>query len=336
MKLDLGPLFAYNARMPFASAPRHPAGLFSVLAASLTLLCSQSAQAQTITATVRAFGDRTGNALNLPLGGSECEENVDITFRLENVPTDQPVLDIYWGTDCNLGTNRTNTTTENCFKIASQSINGNTGQVMVDISAVALECEDETATRTLFFLAVASEGAGGDVLPYGKLDFKIDTQPPSPPTAVSGGMGESTIPVEWESTASDVNEFIVYWDPADTDCSSELLVPGEPVDATNLSKKGDISTGARTTTISGAVAVGESTTVGVVAVDAAGNESVLSNVDCIVGINTVGWPELHAAQGGKLGDTCSVASMTRGHAMTLSMWAMLVLLVGLRAARRLS
>lgn len=287
---------------------------------------------------VLALGDRENVVLTVPINAKECEGNVDITFRLTGVPTNQPTMDIYYGQNCQNSVNRlgSGSTPTTCTFVRNIEIRGASGLLEFDVSVQELDCAaGSTADRQVFFLPVSTTQGGDEVAVFGEQIMKIDTQPPNPPTEVMGGVGEATVPVTWTFTGTDVNEFFVYWDPNDTDCTSALLVPGQPLDSTGLGLgRVKASASARRTSISDALEVGQQASVAVVAVDLAGNESVLSNVDCIEGVSTTSWLELHRAQGGRTGDTCSVTPWNVRHAATPLMWLSVIALLIARARRR--
>jgi hypothetical protein len=133
-----------------------------------------------------------------------------------------------------------------------------------------------------------------------------------------------------------VNEFIVYWDPADTTCSSDLLVAGEPVDPSSLNMKDGISKGAKSTTVDNAVGVGESAAVGVVAVDPAGNESVLSNTACLTGVPTNGFWDEYMASGGMAKSGCSVTRLSRTHVAQWLLMGLALFALWVRARKGLT
>lgn len=314
-----------------------PLRLFVVLACLVvpwvSLPGAASAQTTTFSAALRNIEGRNDTRLTTPLNIRECTEDVEITVRLSAIPT-AAVLDVYYGVDCQISTNRLSTsTTKQCEPVTSVAITNAGGFQDVTFNISNLKCT-ETSTRKLFFLPVASEGAGGDITNGVTLDVMIDATAPSAPTSVEGGEGESAIPVSWMFTGTDVNEFIVYWDDDDTTCASMKLMAGdEDLEDLGLRSK-TVNQSTRDTLLSNAVDVGQSATVGIVAVDLAGNASPLSATACITGVPTTGWLDLHEAQGGKTGNTCSVAVMNRAHGSMFVLWAMLMAVLGLRATRR--
>jgi hypothetical protein len=318
------------------------------------LLCALSfiplgASAQTdtsstgVTVEILEFGDRSSVSVSSqPLSIDECEADIGITFRISGLPTTEPVLAVYSGTNCQTANARlgTNGSSMTCEEVTHMDVtNASSSRVEITINATLLGCEGEVfEDLTLFFMRLPSATSGEDATAWGVIEIPIDTKAPPAPTEVSDdGEGESAIPVDWTFEGTDVNRFYVCWDPASEGCASSVLVAGADVDPSNPAIECDTATASqRSTTLSGAAAIGQEVAVAVIAEDLAKNRSVLSNIGCVTGVETTGWLDLHKAQGGETGNTCSVAAMNRGHLWTLAVWAMLIAVLALRATRRVS
>jgi hypothetical protein len=206
------------------------------------------------------------------------------------------------------------------------------------------ECADRSSTPTLWFLAVDSSGGTEAVNAdqYGTLDLEIDTDPPEPPTRVAGGRGENEIPVSWSVGSNMVESFEIYVDsgngmapvsdgsvepapePTDDDGGSEnepaagttnsmcgtgaLRAGASADDVTSLRKKSEGSPTATETTLSSSVINGDSAAVAVVAIDAAGNRSGLSEVACVFVVPTRGIKDLYEEKYGEMPQGCPCAA----------------------------
>lgn len=299
---------------------------------------AQTTCTPSFTKVITEFGGRTtANYSTLPINIDECIDNpITIDIQFTSLPTSEATLTVWEGSDCFNSTARIGTT-KTCDLLTEMDI-PTSGSGPLSISMADLACMvglDEN--QTLYFLPLANKDAATEVTNCDTLTIKIDTVAPAAPTNVQGGSGESSVNVSWTSAGDDTEEFIIYYDPDDTTCASPLLVAGSEVDPAGLrsvrASKGGTS---KSITIGSVLAVGESAAVGVVAVDIAGNESVLSTTACLAKVETTSWLDLHEAQGGKTGNTCSVAALSDAHLSMLALWSMLIALLSLRAARRIS
>lgn len=254
-----------------------------------------------------------------PLGVEECTPPAaTLTFEVDNIPSDKGRIDIYYGSECN-AMDRDDTTTPRCTFV--QDVEATSQQDLeVKIDAGKL-CDKEDPT--LWFLAVNSSQVGEDVgQGYDDILVPIDLSAPAAPDNVEGGAGEKAIPVSWDIGTGDPEKFVVYIDDqassggGDTDggtssdgkCSSSRLAAGTAAK--------DIPKGVRTKTIDEGTATGidldsgdirgKLAAVGVVAVDQAGNESVLSEIACVEVVPTEGFWERYEKEGGNADEGCSV------------------------------
>ncbi len=164
------------------------------------------------------------NVMSLrPLNKKECDSHVKLSFLIENLPGSNvnPAYIELWvgpsGTDCNVATRNTNTNGMQCMSVASKQIAKTDKTISSFEVTTAGLCGDSTnrfeGTRTLYFLGVNSLDSNEVATVFSTYGLLIDQQPPAAPTGVSGGVGDTEIPINWSSTSSDVNHFELVWDP---------------------------------------------------------------------------------------------------------------------------
>jgi hypothetical protein len=207
------------------------------------------------------------------------------------------------------------------------------------------DCSERSSKPTLWFLAVDNSGGTDAVTAnqYGTIELNIDTDPPDAPTGVKGGRGENEIPVSWSVGSNKVDSFEIYVDsgngmapmrdgsveptpePTDEDggsddeaavgetndmCGTGALRSGASADdVPSLRKKPVGSATATETTLSSSLIEGDAAAVAVVALDAAGNRSGLSEVACVFVVPTRGIKDLYEEKYGEMpqGCPCSAA-----------------------------
>jgi len=309
----------------------------AVLSAASSLAAAQSA-------TIRSFGDRRSDEFTLPIGADDCAENIELTFTVSGLTTAN-TLAVFYGSTCETGANRTGggSTAQTCFPVVDDDYLA-LGTQDITLTAQDLDCDESEeldVSRNLFFLSLPSATDATDVSTGNILAFtpaiEVDTKRPSPPTGVAGDSGEVAIPIRWSLPTDTLRELIVYIDTeVGENCVSTMMTAGEEVDPNGLDVEDGLSPTSTGLTLRNAVEVGSKAAVGVVAVDLAGNVSVLSNIACIEGVPTTSWLDLHKAQGGKTGDTCSAAPMTTRTLATPFLWLGAIGFLWLRARRRVS
>jgi hypothetical protein len=179
------------------------------------------------------IGNDTVNALGqIYLSKPACDANAPLKFRLDGAPPDRPSIDVYIGERCN-GTDRKNSTTNSCVYLTSVSSGGVTQGLIITIHAKDLikDCNAaEEAMPKLWFLSVntpnGTEDVGNNFAEFVRLG--IDTRPPGAPSGLSGGEGESVIPVHWRSGETHLKGFVVFIDTSG--------VAGSPMDAGTATK----------------------------------------------------------------------------------------------------
>ncbi|MGD8861060.1 MAG: hypothetical protein PVI30_13715 [Myxococcales bacterium] len=279
------------------------------------------------------------------INADDCANGATVVFRLSNVPTDRPTIDIYRGTSgsgCETETRVNQDTGTTCIFLATRSTN-NASMFDLEVTASDLMCNEGANEKpTLYFLPVnATMSADAVGQNYGIVEVEIDADPPAAPTGVSGGNGESSIPVSWNTSAGMLDGFAVYIDSsggAGVDggtCGSDVLIPGESVDSVpgSVRRKSIGEGSASSTTLSASDIDGDSAAVAVVAVDLAGNESVLSEVACVSVIPTDGFWDVYEQEDGAVDAGCPCAAMGPVHAETAWPVGLSVLALTLRRRR---
>lgn len=207
--------------------------------------------------------------------------------------------------------------------------------------------------RSLWIVPLVNEtptsGAPDDGLaPALEIKFVVDVTPLDAPAEVTGGSGETQARLSWDAPngASSLTTYEVYVDltaigqSGEGVCSSELLNAGEEMDSA-VEADLDCQQAGRGTSLvvdprSLGLAFGEQVPAAVVAVDEAGNRSVLSQSVCIRMVDTQGfWDACDAAADCRDGFSGCAVSSAASHAGSAG-WA--VALIGaaswLRRGRR--
>lgn len=290
-------------------------------------------------------GEEEENIAEPSIGVRECTDDVTLEFELNGIPDGKESIDIYTGDACN-GTNRNNVDI-NCDYVTTREITTLSG-LEIEIQAGALSACDGSANAkpTFWFLAVTNPESMEDVgTGFGEYkDLRIDLEVPDAPDEVTGGSGENQIPVRWESDESDVDKFIVLIDSRPTagssgaggsgtvsdagvsaaagaeasECGSDVLRAGASADSVSGSVTRKTATGASTSSLNlrASDIDGDRAAVAVVAVDRAGNESVLSNVACVQVVPTEGFWDRYEQNGGGIEGGCPCAAIGPAHART--------------------
>jgi hypothetical protein len=335
--------------------------------------------------TVRALsvGDEEVMMGLIPVGIAACNTDAKVAFEIDGVPNERESIDVYLGEGCNAMT-RTDDTTDRCEYIGNFAAGSSKG-LSVLLSAKQLlrnDCETERQdTPKLWFLAVMSRGSAEDVgMNYGMLSsLRLDTRPPNAPSNVQGGTGEKQIPVEWETSDSDLEGFVVLIDPQSStggggggsgsagssggagsgddddggmdsqaptpsgggnassgDCGSDVLTPGGS--AAGLPSR------IRRKEVNGATASGldlgpgdidgDSAAIAVIAVDEAGNESLLSDLACVRVVPTESFWDRYQQGDAAVEEGCPCTAL--GPAQLQSAWpvGLSLSLIALSARRR--
>ena len=279
--------------------------------ASAAIASSASAQLQV---TVESITDRDDNELNLrnsPIGkNTDCDANTQVTLDLRQIPTSEAVIDVWRGEgdqNCADASNRDSTAGDSACDPVSltvdTSINNQTEKTLTfTLDELVDDCSIGDGNYSIYFLATdtAQSEQAVDANASDVLQLTLDTTPPSPPSSVSGGSGDSAIPVSWDSnTGDDIREYFVYVDTS-----------GCPVDGTdNFVRFGSSLAGTESSvSLDGSklgIDFGASASVAIVAVDQALNESEFSSTVCAERVQTDGFCDIHMREMGKCSG-CSV------------------------------
>jgi MYXO-CTERM domain-containing protein len=322
---------------------------------------------------LRTVGDQayTSQAFRkTPIGKTQCDKNVDLTFRLSLLAIGSGApkyIEVYQGVNC-YSSEAKDGIGEDCDRITYFNRNSSSIQ---DIMLPLKDFCTAEGDVTLWFLPVNTLNSTATIQPYGVFELPLDVIPPNAPTNVKGGNGETQIRVTWERADTNIARNFVIWDPkpitdttpvdsgvaadsgagaeddggtnpetgsVDPSCVSPLLKPGEMIDLDNLPKGlhkkqayGDVES----LELSGDEINSPRAAVAVVARDLAGNVSVLSNVACVNVVDTSGFWDDYKINGGgaEAGCACSLpGSPATGRHTAGGLLAMFAVL-GLAVAR---
>lgn len=316
---------------------------FTAMAAAtvaLTAAFATPAAAQSLRVELQRIGDREKGVGTLELSQADCDDDAEVLFRLSALGGKERV-DIYKGSNC-ASTERDEPDMTTCDWIKTVEPSEET---MVDITMTATElgCEEGSGDPKLWFLPVDQSRTGEDVGDaYATIDFSIDTSGPDAPTDLEGGAGENQIPVSWKTDDDDIDGFVVYIDSspidgdAGTGCGSDVLIPGEPAPsgAGGYTTKPVNRASAQGVDLDKDDIDGDRAAVAVVAIDIAGNKSVLSDLTCVEVVPTTSPWDLYEMRSDAVEPGCPCAAMGTVHAETAWPVALALTLLGMRRRRR--
>ncbi len=297
-----------------------------------------------------------------------------VNLYINNIPTNNTQLDLWIGDGCNDQAKRGGTT-KTCDYLGELSIpSGGQAMIMdfaatvkmnknIDITganfipACSATCDTSKfpnacqkngeGDQSIFILSSSTAMNTGDVSSYVSFTIYYDPVAPNAPTNVSINSGETQANISWDSDikgSTDLgSDFKVYVDTQPTSgspCASSSLTAGQSAPATSAtvaeSSTGNISTTSKAFDISKLkLSVGSYAAVAVTAVDRAGNESVLSEVQCFQVINTVGFWERYGGTGnGSSGCRIDAATTPRDH-VTHAAWMVVLGLALIARSRRI-
>ncbi len=262
-------------------------------------------------------------------GRQACERNATLTFRIRGLATGfntSRYLEFWIGESCANSNARDGEENDDCQRIGDVERTGTRDYEDVEISMDALCLENSQGQVEIYFLPVDTTNTSESIDVYGMFRINIDIDPPTTPSGLSGGSGETEIPIEWSSGGANISRHFLIWDrrpidvseldggaeaAGDLECVSASLLPGEEIDFDNLGPSIKVKTiegaGVRAT-VSGDELGAQQVAMAVVAEDLAGNVSKLSNIACVKVVPTDGFWDEVAAQGGdyESGCACSV------------------------------
>jgi len=319
------------------------------------------------TLTVSINGEPVTNEDGGFIGRTRCAAGVSFKFQASYnvlVRSLEAWVTRNEGQDCSLATNRQIPAaggTTNCWRAGSQ---GNLQPSIVSsltVDATKLfspkgeACPEESnQPYWVYLVPLAAESDVNTATANPPIDtttgvlsarFTLYTKVPDAPTGVKGSEGEQTLGVDWKDDPSgDPNvSYRVYYDTAqggtdpdaggsEVKCGSGRLVAGEEAPAEGDKLFSEDANAGGTSLSASIVDIGESVAVGVVTVDPAGNESLLSEIVCIERVATDGFYDRYKAAGGDGLETCSAHAPGR---VGISGWSSLTLIaLGLLWRRR--
>lgn len=274
-----------------------------VVGAACLLLSGRAAHAQ-MTVTTEEVTGRDSNEFNLAYNATDCASDVELTLRVQNIPTSQTLLDFWRGpgtTDCSTEAARNqDTATCTSLNLAVDTTIGNSESTLVVGLNELLDCDGSDGTFSIYILAASAqstfEAIGADQT--ANFSLELDTNIPNAPTGVSGGAGNSQVTIRWSSSENETPfEFRLYADSGGdagasipAGCPSSVLVSGQTAPTTGSFR--EVSGSLSSTDInpqSLGLEIDQSAAVAVTTVDQARNESVLSEVFCVSRIETTGF-----------------------------------------------
>jgi hypothetical protein len=237
-----------------------------------------------------------------PIGKAACDANAEAHFSLNNIPANYKYLEVWLGSSCQMGDRQSRIGAASCALVSVEELDPT---ITIDTDfTIPLKpmCDLGDGEHTFFVLPVTTQRGPDDVAIYANITLGIDQTPPSAPTDVTIGAGQTENRLSW-TAPDDAERFWIISDfratieknsatasDAGNDsetCTSETLqanadfdphaVAADGVESKYLSKRTSSvqlskSDSTRTTAADVAVAV--------IAEDAAGNYSRLSSLAC--------------------------------------------------------
>jgi MYXO-CTERM domain-containing protein len=297
-------------------------------------------------------GESFNTLQNTPLGKRACDENLELHFRVEGLPTgfnSSRYLEFWKGTSCS-GTDRKDAEEGNdCAPIGR--LERIESQPYEEPRINMADLCDRDGNVNIWFLPVDSLDTNEAVDVYGRWELMLDLAPPAAPTNVRSGPGETEIPIDWEPSGANISRNYLIWDPTptqvrddadggtgDEECGSPYLMPGEEVDLGNLPlqlRRKRIEGDVDHADVSGDELGARIVAMGVVAVDLAENVSPISNITCVRVVPTDGfWDAIEEENGGfEQGCACSLPG-ARTSPLAILPVAIALLVLRIRRKRR--
>jgi MYXO-CTERM domain-containing protein len=147
-----------------------------------------------------------------PLGKTQCDKNVDLTFRLSLLAIGAAApkyIEVYQGVSC-YSSDAKDGIGDDCDRITYFNRNSSSIQ---DIMLPLKDFCTAEGDVTLWFLPVNTLNSTATIMPYGVFELPLDVIPPNAPTNVKGGNGETQIRVTWERADTNIARNYVIWDP---------------------------------------------------------------------------------------------------------------------------
>ncbi len=311
--------------------------LVLALAAAAWITGASGAAHAQIMVLVSPIGDR-GTPPNFdpmtgrPLGAAECATE-SMTFTLSNITTTTGVIDVWRAppaVDCTQTASRMlNAGTSMCTYVGAVGmVDANMETVMATVAELwGTDCSSSTPQSTARFTFLRVGTAGDRATPVvaadaGTVTMTLDNVAPNAPAVAARQSSGEPILVTYEPGTERTGGADLYYDPDGT-CTdgvptSMLLVPGAMPTSGRVG--GHTGLNQRSIEIAGATiglrAVGEQAVVAVAVRDAAGNQSVLSELICVTRVNVAGFWDAYCASHGYPSDVAACRDDYAGCAAT--------------------
>jgi hypothetical protein len=139
------------------------------------------------------------SSYKVPINKKQCDSNALVQLSLTAIPAGFKYLEIWAGVQCAEGiraTRGTNTIPP-CkridYKEQDTTVTANTNFVI----PASAWCDQDDGMRSVFILPVNTLEGSDNVATYANVALTVDRTPPSAPSNVVGGAGETEIPVSW-------------------------------------------------------------------------------------------------------------------------------------------
>jgi MYXO-CTERM domain-containing protein len=296
-------------------------------------------------------GKSYNNLQNTPLGKQACDDNLELHFRVEGLPTgfnSSRYLEYWKGTSCS-GTDRKDADEGNdCMTIGR--IERTETQPYEEPRIRMAELCNQDGNVNIWFLPVDSLDTNEGVDVYGRWELMLDLDPPAAPNNVRSAPGETEIPIDWDLGGANISRSYLLWDARPTTvandadggtgdelCGSEHLNPGEEVDLDNLPlqvRRKRVEGAVDHAEVSGEELGASIVAMGIVSVDLAENVSPLSNVACVRVVPTDGfWDAVEEEGNYAEGCACSLPG-ARTSPLAIVPVALALLVLRIRRKRR--
>ena len=253
----------------------------------------------------------TAEEINRGFNNVDCSDPANAKVRLQPVGTDisQEFVDLWLATgseDCTAEAAR-NPDMRTCDHVGTADINGTNSEFEVTLSAIDAASEvdicgatsDTGRTVKLFVFATgneAEEGPVGDS--WGVASILVDPTGPGAPTLAATDLaGDNEVMIEWDAVTTGRPRYDVYVGGACGASDPEMagLLEGsrtsQGATSANVNPEADLG-----------LALGQSVTVYVVAIDEAGNRGSFSQGVCVTRVEVRGFCDVFMEEGGDCED----------------------------------
>jgi MYXO-CTERM domain-containing protein len=160
----------------------------------------------------------------IPINKAQCDAKADLSLTLTRIPQGFKYLETWLGTTCNDANraNRGGTGMMNCIYVDSKEQDPVTTQDLNFQVSVEQMCRQGDGARSYFVLPVNTVMGTDAVMTFATVTLNVDQTPPSAPTSVKGGSGETEIPVTWTQPT----EAYYYWVIVDTNVGANVSDAG--------------------------------------------------------------------------------------------------------------